>query len=206
MKVMLVNGSPHKAGSTNRALEEVAHTLEAEGIEEEIFWIGARPVGGCVACGGCAGKGKCVFDDAVNVAIEKAKTADGFIFGSPVHYASASGSATGFLDRLFYAGGANLQFKPGAAIASARRAGTTATIDQLQKYFTISNMPIVASQYWPMVHGKTPEEVKQDAEGMQTMRQLARNMAWMLKCIEAGRKAGVALPEKEDRVWTNFIR
>ena len=123
-----------------------------------------------------------------------------------MHYASASGSATGFLDRLFYAGGANLQFKPGAAIASARRAGTTATIDQLQKYFTISNMPIVASQYWPMVHGKTPEEVKQDAEGMQTMRQLARNMAWMLKCIEAGRKAGVALPEKEDRVWTNFIR
>ena len=206
MNVLLINGSPHEKGCTYTALAEIAAELEKNGVEAEILHVGKGPVGGCVACGGCAGKGKCVFDDAVNVAIEKAKTADGFIFGSPVHYASASGSATGFLDRLFYAGGANLQFKPGAAIASARRAGTTATIDQLQKYFTISNMPIVGSQYWPMVHGSNPEQVLQDEEGCAVMKELGRNMAWLLQCIEAGKAAGISHPENPRRPMTNFIR
>ena len=207
MNVLLINGSPHEKGCTYTALAEIAAELEKNGVEAEILHVGKGPVGGCVACGGCAGKGKCVFDDAVNMAIEKAKTADGFIFGSPVHYASASGSATGFLDRLFYAGGANLQFKPGAAIASARRAGTTATIDQLQKYFTISNMPIVASQYWPMVHGTSPADVERDEEGLQIMRQLARNLAWMVKSFALAREHGILPPAPEsERKRTNFIR
>lgn len=206
MKVLLINGSPHQNGCTYTALSEVAKELKAQGVESEIFWIGSAPVGGCIGCGGCAGKGECVFGGPVNEAIRLAKTADGIVLGSPVHYASAAGSATGFFDRLFYAGGAFLRFKPGAAVASARRAGTTATLDQLGKYFTINNMPLVGSQYWNMVHGNRPEDVLQDAEGMQTMRQLARNMAWLLKSIEAGRAAGLSLPAQEDRVRTNFIR
>ncbi len=206
MKVLLINGSPHQKGCTYTALAEVARELEAQGVDSDIFWIGSAPVGGCIGCGGCAGKGACAFGGRVNEAIEQAKTADAVILGSPVHYASAAGSATGFFDRLFYAGGAALRFKPGAAVASARRAGTTATLDQLNKYFTISNMPLVGSQYWNMVHGSRPEDVLQDAEGMQTMRQLARNMAWLLKSLEAGRAAGLPLPAQEDRVRTNFIR
>lgn len=206
MKVLLINGSPHQKGCTYTALAEVAKELEAQGVDSEIFWIGSAPVGGCIGCGGCAGKGACAFGGPVNQAIELAKTADAIILGSPVHYASAAGSATGFFDRLFYAGGAALRFKPGAAVASARRAGTTATLDQLNKYFTISNMPLVGSQYWNMVHGSRPEDVLQDAEGMQTLRQLARNMAWLLKSIQAGRAAGLALPAQEERVRTNFIR
>lgn len=206
MKVLLINGSPHQQGCTYTALAEVAKELEAQGVDSEIFWIGSAPVGGCIGCGGCAGKGACAFGGPVNQAIELAKTADAIILGSPVHYASAAGSATGFFDRLFYAGGAALRFKPGAAVASARRAGTTATLDQLNKYFTISNMPLVGSQYWNMVHGSRPEDVLQDAEGMQTLRQLARNMAWLLKSIQAGRAAGLALPAQEERVRTNFIR
>ncbi len=161
-----------------------------------------------MACGGCSRNeaSKCVFDDdTVNIALEKAKEADGFIFGSPVHYAASSGQITSFLDRFFYAGD-SFQYKPGAAIVSCRRGGSTAAFDQLNKYFTISNMPIVSSQYWNMVHGNTPEEVKQDLEGMQTMRLLGKNMAWLLKSIDAGKEAGVALPEKEPRAWTNFIR
>ena len=206
MKVLLINGSPHQKGCTYTALAEVAKELETQGVDSEIFWIGSAPVGGCIGCGGCAGKGACAFGGPVNQAIELAKTADAIILGSPVHYASAAGSASGFFDRLFYAGGAALRFKPGAAVASARRAGTTATLDQLNKYFTINNMPLVGSQYWNMVHGSKPEDVLQDAEGMQTLRQLARNMAWLLKSIQAGRAAGLALPAQEERVRTNFIR
>lgn len=207
MKVLLINGSPKAKGCTYTALCEVAKELEKENIETEIFHVGNQPIRGCMACGGCnSTSGKCVFnDDAVNIALEKAKEADGFIFGSPVHYAGASGQITSFLDRFFYAG-SGFQYKPGAAIVSCRRGGSTAAFEQLNKYFTISNMPIVSSQYWNMVHGNTPDEVRQDLEGMQTMRTLGRNMAWLLKCINAGKKAGIELPEKEQRVATNFIR
>ncbi len=208
MKVLLINGSPKAKGCTYTALWEVAKELEKENIETEIFHIGNKPIRGCMACGGCSRNeaSKCVFDDdTVNIALEKAKEADGFIFGSPVHYAASSGQITSFLDRFFYAGD-SFQYKPGAAIISCRRGGSTAAFDQLNKYFTISNMPIVSSQYWNMVHGNTPEEVKQDLEGMQTMRVLGKNMAWLLRSINAGKEAGVALPEKEPRAWTNFIR
>ncbi|AVQ46939.1 flavodoxin family protein [Clostridium botulinum] len=208
MKVLLINGSPKVKGCTYTALCEVAKELEKENIETEIFHIGNNPIRGCMACGGCSRNDarKCVFDDdTVNIALEKAKEADGFIFGSPVHYAAASGQITSFLDRFFYAGD-SFQYKPGAAIVSCRRGGSTAAFDQLNKYFTISDMPIVSSQYWNMVHGNTPEEVKQDLEGMQTMRVLGKNMAWLLKSINAGKEAGIALPEKEPRAWTNFIR
>lgn len=207
MKVLLVNGSPKAKGCTYTALCEVAGELEKENIKTEILHVGKEPIRGCMACGGCSkdDSHKCVYDDVVNIALEKAKEADGFIFGSPVHYAGASGHITAFLDRFFYAGD-GFQYKPGAAIVSCRRGGSTAAFEQLNKYFTISNMPIVSSQYWNMVHGTTPEEVKQDLEGMQTMRTLGRNMAWLLKCIQAGKAAGISLPEKEPRVATNFIR
>ncbi|MFL0248795.1 flavodoxin family protein [Clostridium neuense] len=206
MKVLLINGSPNAKGCTYTALCEVAKELEKENIETEIFQVGNKAVRGCIGCGGCSKTdNKCVFDDdTVNAALEKAKNSDGFIFGSPVHYAAASGSLTSFLDRLFYAGNC-FAYKPGAAVASCRRGGASSTLDQINKYFTIANMPVVSSQYWNMVHGNNPEEVKQDLEGMQTMRTLGKNMAWLLKSIEAGKKAGIKLPEKENRVWTNFI-
>ena len=206
MKVLLINGSPHEKGCTYTALSEVAGELERQGIEAEIFHIGTAPVGGCIGCGGCKKAGHCVFGSPLPEALEKAKTADGFVFGSPVHYAAASGSMTGFLDRLFMSGGSSLSYKPAAAVTSARRAGTTATLDQLQKYMTYNNMLVVGSQYWTMVHGKTPEDVRRDEEGLQTMRALARNMAWVLKCLEAGKAAGIPLPQSEERVFTNFIR
>jgi len=210
MKVLLVNGSPHPKGCTYTALEEVAKTLNEEGVETEIFHIGAQPISGCIACHSCSKTGECVFHDCVNDFLAKAKEADGFIFGSPVHYASVSGALTSFMDRLFYSsmagGGSAFYLKPAAAIVSARRAGTTATLDQLNKYFTISEMPVISSRYWNMVHGNTPEEVKQDLEGMQIMRVLGRNMAWFLKLKEAGIKAGVPLPKREKTVITNFIR
>ena len=207
MKVLLINGSPKVKGCTYTALTEIAKELEKENIEAEIFHVGNKPVRGCMACGGCyKTNGVCVFnDDTVNEALEKAKEADGFIFGSPVHYAAASGAITSFLDRFFYAGN-SFQYKPGGAIVSCRRGGSTAAFEQLNKYFTISNMPVVSSQYWNMVHGNTPEEVKQDLEGMQTMRTLGKNMAWLLKSIQAGKEAGISLPEKESRAVTNFIR
>lgn len=207
MKVLLINGSPREKGCTYTALSEVAEEIEKAGIQTELFHIGKNPIRGCTACGWCYnGEGKCVFtDDAVDVALEKAKSADGFIFGSPVHYAGASGFITSFLDRFFYAGKA-YAYKPGAAVVSCRRGGSTAALEQLNKYFTISNMPLVSSQYWNMVHGNTPEEVRQDLEGMQTMRTLGKNMAWLLKSIEAGRQAGIMLPEQETRQRTNFIR
>lgn len=206
MKVLLVNGSPHANGCTYTALCEVATALEQQGIETEIFQLGTKPISGCLGCGVCRKTGKCVIDDGVNVFVERAKEADGFVFGSPVHFAGASGAITSFLDRAFYGKGAVFANKPAAAIMSCRRGGATATLDQLNKYFSISNMPIVSSQYWNMVHGNTPDEVRQDLEGMQTMRTLGVNMAWLLKCIEAGKAAGIALPEREAKVATNFIR
>ena len=206
MKVLLVNGSPHAQGCTYTALREVAAALEKQGIETELFQVGTKPISGCLGCGVCIKTGKCVIDDVVNEFVEKAKDADGFVFGSPVHYAGASGAITSFMDRAFYGKGAVYANKPAAAVMSCRRGGATATLDQLNKYFTISNMPIVSSQYWNMVHGNTPDEVRQDAEGMQTMRTLGINMAWLLKCIEAGKAAGIAMPEREAKVATNFIR
>lgn len=206
MKVILVNGSPKEKGCTYTALCEVAGALEKNGIETEIFWVGAKPIAGCIGCGACSKSGKCFVDDCVNVFVEKAKTADGFVFGSPVHYAAASGALTSFLDRAFYGKGAVFAGKPGAAVVSCRRGGASAAFDQLNKYFTINNMPVVSSQYWNQVHGNTPEEVKKDAEGMQTMRTLGNNMAWLLKCIEAGAAAGITFPERESAVRTNFIR
>ena len=206
MKVLLVNGSPHAQGCTYTALREVAAALEKQGIETELFQVGTKPISGCLGCGACIKTGKCVIDDVVNEFVEKAKDADGFVFGSPVHYAGASGAITSFMDRAFYGKGAVYANKPAAAVMSCRRGGATATLDQLNKYFTISNMPIVSSQYWNMVHGNTPDEVRQDAEGMQTMRTLGINMAWLLKCIKAGKAAGIAMPEREAKVATNFIR
>ena len=206
MKVLLVNGSPHEKGCTYTALTEVAKTLEEQGIESEIFWLGKKAISGCIACGVCSKKGKCAIDDCVNEFVELAKTADGFVFGSPVHYAAASGAITAFMDRVFYCGGRHFYLKPAAAVVSARRAGTTAALDQLHKYFFLAQMPIVPSKYWNMVHGASAEQVKEDEEGMQNMRYLARNMAWLLKCKEAGEKSGVALPEQDTGVRTNFIR
>ena len=206
----MVNGSPHKEGCTYTALAEVAKTLNEEGIDTDIFWIGIKPLSGCIACKKCAKTGRCAFDDSVNDFLDIAKDADGFIFGSPVHYAAASGAITSFIDRVFYAnlqsGKQSFYLKPAAAVISARRAGTTATFDQLNKYFTISEMPIISSCYWNMVHGAKPEDVEKDLEGLQTMRILARNMAFFLKCKEIGLKTGVQLPMREERIFTNFIR
>ena len=209
MKVLLVNGSPRKNGCTNAALNEIAETLAEEGVESEIFWVGAKPVRDCIACHKCVELGKCVFDDdPANALAEKAKECDGFVFGSPVYYAHPSGQLLSVLDRAFYSGGSAFEGKPGAAVVSARRGGTAASFDVINKYFTICicRMPVVASTYWNMVYGKTPEEVAQDEEGMQTMRNLARSMAWLLKCIAAGRSQGVLLPEAGRKYRTNFIR
>ena len=208
MKVLLVNGSPHQTGCTCTALEEVASTLREAGVETEMVWLGVKPLAGCIGCGVCAEKKACFRDDLVNDFLDKAAGADGFVFGSPVHYAAAGGAITSFMDRAFYAGNRRGVFagKPGAAVVSCRRGGATAALDQLNKYFTICSMPVVSSQYWNMVHGNTPDEVRQDLEGMQTMRMLGRNMAWLLRCIEAGRAAGIAFPQAEPGVRTNFIR
>lgn len=207
MKVLLINGSPKEKGCTYTALAEIAGSLQKEGIETEIFHIGRGPIIGCMGCKGCVKNNRrCIYNDTVNKALDLAEVADGFIFGSPVHYAAASGMLTSFLDRLFYAGKSYFEYKPGAAIISCRRGGATAAFDQLNKYFTISNMPVVSSQYWNMVHGNTPDEVKQDLEGMQTMKLLGQNMAWLLKCLEAGKEVGVHLPEREAKINTSFIR
>ena len=207
MKVLLINGSPHPKGTTYTALSEVARTLEQEGIETEIFHIGNGAVHGCLGCRQCARLGRCIYDDdPVNTIAEKAKTADGFVFGAPVHYAGPAGIMHAILDRVFYSNAGAFAFKPGAAVVCCRRGGATAAFDSLNKYFTIADMPVVPSQYWNMVHGANAEDALQDAEGLQTMRTLGHNMAWMLKCFAAGREQGVPLPEKEPRVWTNFIR
>lgn len=211
MKVLLVNGSPHRNGCTAAALAEVASALRDEGVASDFFWIGTEPLGGCVACFQCRRKGKCVLDDKVNEFVELAAGFDGFVFGSPVYYAGMNGSMTSFMDRVFFSASAlephPFRFKPGAAVVSARRAGTTSALDQMNKYFLHQQMPLVPSCYWNMVHGNTPEEVRLDAEGLQIMRALGRNMAWLLKLIEAGRMAGIPLPRREEiRLTTNFIR
>jgi multimeric flavodoxin WrbA len=208
MKVLLVNGSPNEKGCTYTALREVEKELNKATIETEIFYLGKKPMRGCTACRKCFdAPGKCVFDDdPVNVGIDKANASDGFVFGSPVHYAGVTGAIKSFLDRCFYAGSTAFADKPGAAVVSCRRAGSTAALEQLNKYFSINRMPIVSSQYWTMVHGSKPDEVLRDSEGLQIMRTLGRNMAWLLRSIEAGRNTGVPLPEREEMVWTNFIR
>jgi multimeric flavodoxin WrbA len=206
MKVILVNGSSRLKGCTYTALTEIAKELEKENIETEIFQLGNKPIAGCIGCGSCRNTKKCFRNDIVNEFLDKAKEADGFIYGSPVHYAAVSGMLTSFLDRVYYSDSSIFANKPGAAVVSCRRGGASATFDQINKYFTISRMPIVSSQYWNSVHGNTPEEVIQDLEGMQTMRTLGKNMAWLLKCIEAGKKAGIEYPEIEKKIATNFIR
>lgn len=207
MKVLLVNGSPREKGCTYTALCEAKKVFEENGIEAEIFWVGNKPISGCIGCGACRREsGKCVFDDTVNKFTELAATADGFIFGTPVHYASASGAITSFMDRAFYSKGAALRGKPAAAVASCRRGGASATFDQINKYFTINAMPIVSSNYWNQVHGSSPEQTLQDEEGIQTVRVLAENMAWLLKCIDFGKQNGVPFPEQPAKIYTNFIR
>lgn len=208
MKVLLLNGSSHPHGCTDTALREIAAGLEASEIQTEILFLGNEPVRDCTACGACKTlPGRCVFhDDIINQIIEKAEAADGFVFGTPVYYAHPSGRILSVLDRVFYAGKEAFAHKPAAAIASARRAGTSAALDVLQKYFTISQMPIVSSTYWTMVHGSKPEDVLQDAEGLQTMRNLAANMAWVLRCIKAGKATGIQPPQAESGARTNFIR
>ena len=211
MKVLILNGSARANGCTARALKELENTLHKEGIETETILIGNKDVRGCIACRTCANTGKCVFDDVANEFVEKAKEADGFIFGSPVHYAGATGAITSFMDRVFYSASSGgkaeyFLYKPAAAISSARRAGTTATYDQLNKYFGINQMPIISSRYWNMVHGNSPEEVVKDEEGMQIMRILGKNMAYYLKCIEAGKEKGIEKPQQEEIKFTNFIR
>ncbi len=210
MKVLLVNGSPHENGCTYTALKEIADQLEKEGVGSEIYYIGTDAIKPCMACRACAKIGKCVVNDKVNEFVDKAAEFDGYIIGSPVHYASASGVVVPFMDRAFFSaflsGRANFRHKPASAVVSARRSGTTATLDQLNKYFQIAEMPVISGRYWNMVHGATPEEVRQDREGMQNMRILAKNMAYFLKCKEAASKAGIVPPVAETIEFTNFIR
>ena len=203
MNVLLLNGSPNRDGCTYTALREVADALEREGIETTLLHI-SQAVSPCTGCGFCQEQGNCVIKDQVNEALALAEQADGFVFGSPVHYAGPAGHFTGFLDRFFYAGNC-FAHKPGAAVVSCRRGGASAAFDRLNKYFTISQMPVVSSQYWNSVHGNTPQEVRKDEEGMQTMRLLGQNMAYLLRCQEAGRKAGILPPKEEPRLRTNFI-
>ncbi len=206
MKVLLINGSPNSKGCTKTALSIVAETLEKEGIEAEIIQVGNKIVRGCIACGKCSEKGMCVFDDCVNEVAAKFRDCDGLVIASPVYYGSANGTLVSFLDRLFYSSSSiDKTMKVGASVVSARRAGTTATFDELNKYFTISNMPIVPSQYWNMVHGSCAEDVLQDEEGCQIMRTLGKNMAFLIKSINLG-KEKFGLPEKEQKIYTNFIK
>ncbi|MGD1819127.1 MAG: flavodoxin family protein [Pleomorphochaeta sp.] len=210
MNIMLINGSPHHNGCTNAALDVISETLKSEGIDSTIFWIENKPLSGCLGCGKCANTGNCIFNDKVNEFLDLAQKADGFIFGSPVHYASVSGSMTSFMDRAFFAdlkGKRNsFYLKPGAAVVSARRAGTTAALDQMNKYFLHAQMILIPSRYWNMVHGTTVDQIYQDLEGLQILRTLARNMSWFLKCKEAGKKNKVEFPIQEERISTNFIR
>ena len=208
MKVLLFNGSPERAnGCTYLALSEISKTLEQEGIDTEILQLGAQPVWDCIGCNACQSSGRCVFEeDVVNGWLEKAAEADGYVFGSPVYFAHPSGHLLSVMDRMFMAGHDIFVHKPAAAVVTARRAGTTASLDAIQKHFTDAEMPIVSSTYWNMVFGPAPELVEQDQEGLQTMRNLGRNMAWMLRCIEAGKEKGVTPPAAETRHWTNFNR
>lgn len=205
MKIILINGSPNAKGCTYTALEEVSKTLKSEGIETEIIHVGHKDIRGCIGCRQCKTKGKCVFNDIVNDIAPKFKECDGIVIGSPVYFASANGTLVSFIDRLFYSMTADKTMKVGAAVVSCRRGGNSATFDELNKYFTISQMPIASSQYWNMVHGNSPEEVQQDLEGLQTMRTLGKNMAFLIKSIQLGKKE-FGLPEKEEHKFTNFIR
>lgn len=206
MKVLLVNGSPHEKGCTYTALQEVKKTLEDNKIETEVFWLGNKPIAGCIGCGSCKKTGKCFVDDKVNEFLEKVPETDGFVFGTPVHFASGSGMITSFMDRIFFGRRNLFQNKLAACVVSCRRGGATSTFDQINKYFAMNSMPIVTSQYWNMVHGSKPEDVLKDEEGLQTMRTLANNMSWLLKSIEAGKKLGIKQPEVEETIFTNFIR
>jgi len=205
MKVLLINGSPNAKGCTYTALAEVARTLHEAGVTTELVQVGNRDIRGCIACRKCRTTGECAFDDIVNEVAPKLAECDGLVIGSPVYYASANGTLVSFLDRLFYSTSFDKTMKVGAAVVSARRGGTTATFDQLNKYFTISGMPVASSQYWNMVHGRTPEDVLADQEGCQIMRTLGRNMAFLIKGIALA-KDKYGLPEQEARVTTNFIR
>ena len=205
MKILMLNGSPHKNGNTALALAEMEKILTAEGIEVEIVQVGNQPVRGCIACKGCRTAGKCVFDDVVGEITAKFEAADGLVLASPVYYASANGTLISCLDRLFYSTTFDKRMKVGASVAVARRGGTTATFDQLNKYFTISGMPVASSQYWNNVHGRAPGDAAEDAEGLQIMRTLARNMAFLVKSIALGREA-FGLPEKEKGIQTDYIR
>ena len=206
MKALLINGSPHKEGCTFTALSEIANTLKKNGIDSEIFHVGTKPIANCIACGKCRETGKCVFDtDGVNEIGARLDEFDAIVLGSPVYYAGPSGQLCSFCDRLFFSNSKKMAGKLAAAVVSCRRGGATASFDRLNKYFTITNMQIVGSQYWNMVHGFTPEDVRKDIEGLQTMRTLAQNMAWLLKCIELGKKHGINKPEYEPIKFTNFI-
>ena len=205
MKVLLINGSPHPSGTTFTALSELSAELAREGVESEIINVGATPIGGCIACGFCKKNGRCVFDDLVNEVGEKFRDADGLIVGSPVYYASPNGTLISFLDRLFHSTGFDKSMKVGASVVAARRGGCTASFDVLNKYFTISSMPIVASTYWNQVHGANAEDAKEDLEGLQTMRNLARNTAFLIKSIALG-KEKYGMPEREKCFVTNFIK
>ena len=205
MKVLMINGSPRAEGNTYVALREMEKIFKEDGIETEILQVGNKAVRGCIACGSCAKNGKCVFDDAVNEAAPKFAECDGLVIASPVYYASANATLIAFLDRLFYSTGFDKTMKVGASVVAARRGGLSATFDELNKYFTISGMPVASSQYWNSIHGRMPGEAKEDGEGLQTMRVLARNMAFLMKSIALG-KEKYGLPEKEERVSTHFIR
>ena len=206
MKVLLINGSPNERGCTYTALAEAQKVFEKNGIETEIVYLGKKPIAGCVACGICRKAGYCVYDDTVNEVIDQLDDIDGLIVGSPVYYAGVSGQITSFLDRLFFAASAKMKGKPAASIVSCRRGGASAAFEIINKYFMMTNMPVVTSQYWNQVHGNTPEEVLQDEEGLQTVRVLAQNMIWLMRSIEAGKAAGVEYPEYEPKIRTNFIR
>ena len=206
MKALLLNGSPHERGCTYTALCEVGKVLNRDGIETEVLWLGKQPIQGCVACGGCKNTGRCVFDDDVNRLIERLDEFDALVIGSPVYYSAPAGQLVAFLNRLFYAGGGKMAHKVAAAVVSCRRGGSTATFEQLNQYFGISNMIVATSQYWNQVHGACPEDVLRDEEGLQTMRTLGENIAWLCRLLENGKNAGIELPVYEPKLRTNFIR
>ena len=203
MKVLLINGSPHKSGCTSRALKEVSNVLNKEGIDTETIFIGSNDIRGCISCGNCRKNGKCVFNDIVNEVSIKFKDSDGIVIGTPVYYAGMNGTLKSFLDRLFFSANYDKSFKVGCAIISSRRAGSTSAMDDVNKYFTISNMPIVSSSYWNEVHGFTKDDVELDLEGLQTMRNLGRNMAFLIKSIDLG-KEEYGIPKIEREYITNF--
>lgn len=204
-KVLLINGSPNENGCTYTALKEIADTLLKNDVASKILYLGKKPIAGCIACGKCFQNGRCIFNDKVNEILDELDDYDGIIIGSPVYYAGPTGQLCAFLDRLFYCSENRMAGKFGTAVVSCRRGGASAAFDRLNKYFTICNMNVVGSQYWNQVHGFTPEDVRKDEEGMQTMRTLGQNMAWLIKNKEAGKNHGVSFPQYENRIRTHFI-